>query len=66
MQRTWTQQQGLLSPGYFKTENADSSNNAELLEAGLFACYVWLGEEVAVKYVITSIFENFLVAVLQF
>lgn len=30
--------QGLLSPGYFKTENADSSNNAELLEAELLLC----------------------------
>lgn len=26
-------------PGCFKTENADSSNTAELLEAGLFLCW---------------------------
>lgn len=26
------------NPGYFKSENADSSNNAELLETELFLC----------------------------
>lgn len=38
MWRIWTQWQGLLSSWYFKTENADSSNNAELVEAELFWC----------------------------
>lgn len=46
-----------VSPGCFKTENADSSNTAELLEAGLFLC--WCVVKVRkLPIVIIYIFKN--------